>query len=305
MQDRKIKIIGYDSGWGCLNPGCADGPEALDINLLADRLRKAGVHVTDTEMLDLKKLGDRAAATEKTQTFPQVVDSLQRLYASVLTAQEQEILPLVIGGDHTSAMATWAAAAQDRADAFGLIWIDAHMDAHTPETAHQGKWGGWWHGMPLATLTGDGPSEFTALGAGARKIDPAHICLIGVRSFEPGEKDYVTRHGITVFDLEQVQEQGFAKLYAKALEIATNGTRGFGLSIDLDAFDPAFAPGVGTREENGLNPRDVLPIIQGTAAHPLFSGLEIVEYNPHNDIENRTAKLAQDIAISVFAKSSN
>ena len=66
----------------------------------------------------------------------------------------------VLGGDHSCAVGTWSGAANAlRGDGLlGLIWVDAHMDSHTPETSPTGN----FHGMPLACLLGHGDSALSA-----------------------------------------------------------------------------------------------------------------------------------------------
>ena len=92
-------------------------------------------------------------------------------------------LPCVIGGDHSCAGGTWTGVARTLQGELGLIWIDAHMDSHTPGTSHTGR----LHGMPLAWLLGQDDDALYGLSSGL--LEPQHVCLIGVRSYEPEEKE--------------------------------------------------------------------------------------------------------------------
>lgn len=295
------EVIGYDSGWGSADHGSADAPAALRKNLILDRFASAHIDIAWSGPLGLHNLADEEDIENKDDAFPHVVHANRRLHKKVSESIQNGRFPLVIGGDHSCAIGTWSAvtAALEAQQKFGLIWIDAHMDAHTPKTAHQGKWGGWWHGMPVACLMGKGEAELTHIGGEEIKLSGAHMSLIGVRSFEPGEQDFVKEHGIRVFGIEEVKDRGFSAVFQEALNRATRGTLGFGLSIDLDAFDPSEAPGTGSPETNGLFARDVLPALAAIAHSPLLRAAEIVEYNPHNDSGNKTLGLLENLLFSL------
>lgn len=75
---------------------------------------------------------------------------------------------MVVGGDHTCAIATWGAVRQTLPRPLGLVWIDAHMDSHTPETSQSGA----LHGMPLAVLLGQAAPELIGLDPTGPKVLP-------------------------------------------------------------------------------------------------------------------------------------
>lgn len=303
----KAEIIGYDSGWGCRDYLCEDGPYDLPADHILHRLRYLGVDAKWRGSLGLKFLGKHAVLNTKEKTLPLVLEGLKRLFNHVKLAIEKNSIPIVIGGDHASAIGTWSGTvnALHAEQNFGLIWLDAHLDAHTNETSKHGKWGGWWHGQPVSALTGKGLTELTSIGGAKAKISPKHISMIGIHSFEPEEEAFIKDHHIRIYSLDEVVRRGFKEVYAEALQRATDGTAGFGLTIDLDSFSAEAAPGVGTPEGPGLDPKEVLPIIKSVARHPLFKALEIAEFNPHKDINHKTRDLIGKIIESVFARPEN
>jgi len=306
MQEQflKAEIIGYDSGWGCRDYLTEDGPRSVPADRVLHQLRYLGVEAKWRGPLGLRFLGNHALLDTKEKTLPLLNEGLRRLFNHVKYAIENKTIPVVIGGDHTSAIGTWsgAIAALHAHQKFGLIWLDAHLDAHTHETSHRGKWGGWWHGQPVSALVGQGLPALKNLGGVTPKLSPQHISIIGVHSFEPEERAFVQRNNIRVYYLEEVIQRGFKTVYSEALHRATEGTAGFGLSVDLDCFDPEFAPGVGTPEKRGMNPAEILPIIRSAARHPAFKALEIAEFNPHKDKGQKTLLLLEKIIGSAFAK---
>lgn len=303
MQDaaksKTLDFILYDCGWGCRDYGCQDGPHDAKLDGLINTINGYSTIVTD---LQLRQLDDRSTYKTKQETFAHTVTSVQKLAHRTFIDTKNNVMPVIIGGDHSSAIGTWSGvvSALGMEQDFGLIWIDAHMDAHTPETSNQGKWGGWWHGMPVAAITGQGADEFTNLISPKQKIKPEHIVLIGIRSFEPGEEEYVRKNGIKCFMAEDIEQRGFQAIYDEAIEYIQNNCSGFGVSIDLDGFDPEDAPGVGTPEKNGVRAHDALAKFKGLGKYPDFHGLEIVEYNPHNASDGRTRVLIHDLIKSFF-----
>ncbi len=302
---QKVEIIGYDSGWGCGDYRCEDGPSGVSADQILHALHQAGVEAKWRGPLGIKFLDSHETLNTKEKTLSPMLEGLRRLFKNVKYVVENKRIPVVIGGDHASAIGTWSGvvAALGAPENLGLIWLDAHLDAHTEATSHQGKWGGWWHGQPVSALLGQGLVPLQNLGGPGAKISARHMSMIGTHSFEPAEADFVKQHGIRVYYLDEVRQRGFKAVYAEALQRATDGTVGFGLTIDLDGFDSEEAPGVGSPESAGLHAAEVLPIIKSVARHPLFKALEIAEFNPHKDKNNKTRRLLEKIIESAFATS--
>src|SRR5262249_12391204 len=235
---------------------------------------------------------------EGTGPLDAVAGACEKLAERVADTIQDRGLPVVLGGDHSCAIGTWKGAAQALAPngPVGLLWIDAHMDAHTPQTTPTGA----LHGMPLACLLGHGDPVVTALADDAR-IAPQHVCLIGVRSFESGEAALLKRLGVRVYFMREVVRRGLDAVMREALEIVQRGTAGFGVTIDLDALDPRDAPGVGTPVPGGLGVGELTATLTRLAHHPRLVGVEIVEYNPDRDRDAATAGLVTDILDALTA----
>ena len=208
--------------------------------------------------------------------------------------------PLVIGGDHSCAVGTWSGVSRavQSSGPLGLVWIDAHMDMHTPETTHSGA----INGMPLAALLGYGSSKLTGIAGDRRALEPRHVCLVGTRSFEPEEMVFAKRHGVRVIEMDEVARRGVADVLAEAHAIATKGTAGYGLSLDLDAFDPSEAPGVGTPAPGGIRAREFLDAWSSLTADPACRAIEFVEFNPHRDQAGKTARLLGTLVAAAVRK---
>lgn len=299
----KVEIIGFDSGWGCRDFRCEDGPAIARADQIQALFRDLGIEAKWRGPIGLKFIGDHADIKTKEDSLPYTLEAVRRLSDYVLFSVRDGYVPIVIGGDHSSAIGTWSGVTEATRSAgnFGLVWLDAHLDSHTYETSFQGKWGGWWHGQPVSAITGHGLAALREVGGPHRKIDPRHLTLIGPHSFEELERQFVEREKIHVDYLEDVQRRGFKACFEDALSRAMTGTDGFGLTIDLDAFQPDDSPGVGAAEDKGLAASEVLPAIKSIGRHPDFRGLEIAEFNPHQDKLNKTRQLIENIIESVFS----
>src|SRR5438094_6353868 len=277
---RQVELIGAAWGLGGPEPGCAEAPGALT-PLLTAELERAGVAVRGGPIL-------RPSATERRKQL--AVSKLCGLLASaVAESLRHGRLPCVLGGDHSCAGGTWTGVARATEGELGLVWVDAHMDAHTPRTSHTGR----LHGMPLAWLLGEDDDPLYGLATGV--IEPRHVALIGVRSFEPEEKVRLEHLGVRVVYMDEVRKRGIGPVLDEALAIATRGTAAFGVSIDLDVVTPDEAPGVGTPVPDGVAGAELARALEGIGSRADFAALELVEYSPRLDPSRRTARVAVDL----------
>jgi arginase len=220
------------------------------------------------------------------------------LASAVAEAMGRGQLPCVLGGDHSCAGGTWtgvARALHARGNGkLGLVWIDAHMDSHTPATSHTGR----LHGMPLAWLLGQHDDPLYGLSTGV--VEPGNVCVLGVRSFEPEEDERLKRLGVRVIMMEEVGRRGLDAALDAALEIACRGTAAFGISIDLDVVSPEDAPAVGTPVSGGLPGSELARSLERIGGRNSLAAVELVEYSPRLDADGRTAAIAIDLLAAVL-----
>ena len=224
---------------------------------------------------------------------------LERLAERVGEARERGQLPVVLGGDHSIALGTVSGMA--RGVPLGLLWVDAHADANTPETSPSGN----LHGMPVAAIFGRGPEALTRVGGfapGTARVAPERTALVGVRSVDPGEAELLRELGVRMYTMEEVDRRGIGPVVDEAVAVALDGIGTFHLSIDLDALDPSVAPGVGTPERGGLTYREAHTLMEAVAASGGLGSVEVAEVNPIRDIRNQTAELAVDLVSSALGK---
>jgi arginase len=269
-----IPYLGLASGLGGADSRCAEGPLVLS-KLLT--LGTGQIFIPESKILD--KYDHLALLNQR------LADAAYRL------ASEHPFF-LSLGGDHSSAIGTWSGVARAQKGEIGLLWIDAHMDAHTPETSESGN----IHGMPVAALLGYGDPRFTRLSP---RLNPRNVALIGIRSFESAEEALLKRLGVRIYYMQEVKERGFQAVLKEAEELVSLHTTGYGISFDLDGIDPTFVPAVGTPVPDGLDPKELLGGLSQLKKRPL--ALEIVEYIPSLDPQRQALSLIQKM-VHLFEK---
>lgn len=207
---------------------------------------------------------------------------------------------LVIGGDHSCAMGTWPGVLKALPDTedLGLIWIDAHMDAHTFETTPSGN----IHGMPVSALLGRADAHLSALYPADRFIKPENLIQIGIRSYEPEEYALLRDAGVRIVFADQITN--LAQTLQAAVEQLSRTCLMIGISLDLDFIDPVDAPGVETPEPGGVRAAELMAALRSINRNDKLCGLEISEYNPENDRDSKTLDLIRAIIEAFYADNS-
>jgi len=284
QHDRKhasVRLIGVASGIGAQDPGCEKGAWAIKHSHWMHRLAE----VTEWSDLIYPRDGlDRWAS---------LADLATRVGDEVVRTLEEGNFPVVLGGDHSCALGTWSGVARalNGRGPLGLLWIDAHMDSHIPETSASHA----IHGMPLAALLGRGQHALVSLAGREAILRPEHVCLLAVRSYEEAEAELLNRLEVRVISQAEVLRRGLDTCLAEALLRIGTGTAGFGVSLDLDAIDPIQAPGVGSPEPAGLDAQRLVAALAPALADQRLLALEIAEYNPEHDRSQRTLRLIVDL----------
>lgn len=275
---KAINLLGYASGIAGEHSTSGDGPLVLEKSLY---MAQAGLDLSWKAMIRVQ-----SEAQSKLAIVTELCDMLAKDVAALV---DQKQFFTVMGGDHSCAIGTWSGAshAKSHIGPIGLIWIDAHMDSHTPETSQTGN----FHGMPLACLLGHGEKSLTTLLNPSAKLKPEHVCLIGIRSYEAGEAALLDRLNIRIFYMDEVKSRGLSAVMKDAIRIATNNTCGYGVSIDIDSMDPSDAPGTGVAEHDGLSAAALCEALTQVAQDDRLIGTEIAEFDPSLDQDHKTEKL--------------
>ena len=211
---------------------------------------------------------------------------------------------LMVEGDHSSAIGTWSGVMDGlgKDHALGLIWLDAHMDAHTFETSPSGN----VHGMPLAALLGASDRRLSQLYPGKTYLKPQNLILIGLRSYEAKEKALLDALGVEYHTLDSLNApDALSKVLQHAVHALQQRCTRIGLSIDLDVMDPRDAPAVATPVRQGIRRAQLLSALNLAFRHTSLCGVEISEYVPSKDHDGRTLKLMASLVKTLYPSNEN
>jgi arginase len=277
------------------------GPSAVRVANLNSRLAALPCDVEDLGNVPVVQPESHPEGHASARYLPQIAEVCERLAALVEATMGRGVFPLVLGGDHSIAVGTVAGLSRHyraQNQKLGLIWVDAHADMNTPETSPSGN----VHGMPLACCAGMGPPELTEIFGYSPKVSPRNIAIVGLRDVDQTERGNVQRSGVRTFTMRQIDERGLRSVMDDAIGIASDGTAGFHVSLDMDSVDPHEAPGVGTPVRGGLTYREAHLAMETICDSGKMRAMEIVEVNPVIDESNRTAVLAVELVMSAMGK---
>ncbi|RXK49179.1 arginase [Halorientalis pallida] len=302
--DRNVRIIGVPMDLGADRRGVDMGPSAIRYAGLAESIEGLGVACSDWGDVHVPRpegsdpdAGAPASGTAKFLAETETVCT--RLAHEVADAVADGDFPLVLGGDHSIAIGTAGGVSRDAET--GIVWFDAHGDFNTPATTPSGN----VHGMGLAAILGKGPFADTDW-APAPNVAEENVALVGLRSVDAAERPNIRNSDVTAYTMTDIDARGVTEVVTEALDVATDGTDGVHVSLDLDWLDPTEAPGVGTPERGGVSYREAhaaMELISERAADPgRLASMELVEVNPILDRHNQTAELGVELAASALGK---
>jgi len=262
---RKVEAIGISIGNAGRKIGCGRAPYVF-LNTIRDRRIDAQI---------FNYIGGR---TE--------IDTMEKYFIKVATKISQVLsngsFPLALGGDHSCAIGTWSGVydhLKKENKELGLIWIDAHMDSHRPETSDTGN----IHGMPVAHLLGHGYDKLKKILNDEPKLKPENIVFFGIRSYEQPEEELLNELGVKVYYQKDLNSQNFEEQFLNEFSKLAKKTNGnVGISFDLDGLDPVMMDAVGTPVENGIQPDVFYEALSKINFDDLIC-FEVAEYNPMLD----------------------
>ena len=299
--NKTVAILGVPLGYGASMAGVDMGPAALRVARLQQRIERLGYPVRDLGDMRLERPQTIPHAGEKLHYVREISIACEQLAVEVEAILQADELPLVLGGDHSIAIGSFAGAAsyfKQREETLGLIWFDAHADINTPETTPSGN----IHGMPLAALLGYGAPELTNVAGFAPKLDPSLCVHVGARDIDVSERELITKTGVRFFTMRDIDERGMSACMDDAIKIASRGSAGYAVTFDVDALDPGDAPGSGTLVRGGLTYREAHLGMEKIAEAGGMRYLEVVEINTALDVNNKTAELGVELILSALGK---
>ena len=241
-----------------------------------------------------------------------VLQQCERVCNYVSSTLENEYFPIVLSGDHSSALGVISGIKKAYPQKkLGVVWIDAHADLHSPYTSPSGN----IHGMPLAaamqidnkacavnevsSTTVESWNELKNIGLSQPKFSSDHLVFFGLRDFESAEQHIIDQNRILHYKVEEIRSSGLVNCVEKAIQKLEEVDMIF-LSFDVDSLDcDQISYGTGTPVKSGFSSDEVLAIIELFLSTKKVVCLEVAEINPL--LDNKGNKMAET-AFDVLAK---
>ncbi len=267
FDDIDIALVGVPFDLAVTNrPGTRFGPQQVrELSVLAAGPKHHVSGIIPAAIARFADCGDVPIAS--TYDLDKATQEIEAFFHTVIDAG---VMPLSIGGDHSISYPILKAVGRDAP--VGMIHIDAHADTGGPFNGSRFHHGGPFRNAALAGV-----------------LDPERTVQIGIRGRAEPHWDFSYDSGMRVIHIEEVYEMGIDAVLAEARSIVGDGPTY--VSFDIDSIDPAFAPGTGTPEVGGLQPRDVQKLLRGLQGLNLVGG-DVVEVSPPFDQTGNTALVA-------------
>lgn len=271
VDELDVSVLGVPwDGSVSFRPGARFGPRAARE---ASALMRAYSPEADVRPFDELKVADAGDVSVVPHDYAATAANIEEHVSRAIARGGRTVC---VGGDHSIALPILRAMAKKHGPV-GLVHLDAHADTYPA------AWGNeYHHGTPFRKAVEEG------------LIDPARVIQIGLRGGLAGSYDYAfpKEKGFRMVFLDEIMDRGAAAVGPAIHEVAKGKVY---LSMDVDALDPAFAPGTGTPVPGGLTSREALRIIRACKGLDIV-GADVVELSPPYDVQQITAILAAQMA---------
>jgi arginase len=288
----KIKLIKNRSDIGAGTRGSDMGVDAIEVAAI----NSGNDYFTRFDFVDLETDNESVYNKVKAKFAKRihfVLEQCRRVSDAVASSLKEDCFPIVLSGDHSSALGTISgikAAFPDKR--LGVVWIDAHADLHSPYTTPSGN----VHGMPLAAALGfdnkeDAVNELSSetmntwndlknVGVAIPKLLASDLIFFGVRDTEIAENNLIDRHNIRNYTVAEYRYREPENCLKEAIAQLDHCDMIY-ISFDVDSLDcDLVSKGTGTPVSKGFDPEEVKVIIKALMDTGKVYCLEVTEVNP-------------------------
>lgn len=268
-------FLGIEYGRGCLRTAIPDGP-ALGPTTIKKFFPNHKWSLITPAPFDAEKC--------KNDRFGENFEIQKQIYTH--TPDKKHIM---IGGDHSVNYGHFVAIRDKIQNSeLCLVYVDAHLDIHTPESA-KAQASGAPHGTNVRALLGTGDKRWLSLQQHTPALRPENLFYLGTRSYEPAEIEFVHKNNIYIKTADMLATESGLNSAINEIRKKINN-RPFVLSLDFDVIDPTYFRDVLVPAPNGITVAAAEQIIN---AFRDAYGFEFVEYAPTGD--PRSAEIAKKL----------
>lgn len=290
-------LLGVPLDLGAENLGVDMGASAFRYQHISQKLQTADIAVTDGGDIFCNHRSQVSVGSPRLRHLEEIVrvseETADRTEAIIRNNEKA----IILGGDHSVCLGAVAGASIALKGNLGLIYFDAHGDMNTDKTTLTGN----IHGMHLASLMGFGAPELAQVHGTQVKVSKEHLLHIGGSDFDAAELELIKREKLRTFTMFDLLSSNLGTLWPMIDKLQTR-VDNIWISLDLDAIDAIYAPGAGMPNQKGLSYREITAIAEYIGQHCNVVGIDVVEYNPLQDIERKTAELATELIATFFGK---
>lgn len=290
-------LIGVPLDLGAENLGVDIGPEAFRHQQIISKLEHAGFDINDAGNVSVRERKELNVGDPRLRYLDEIVrvnTEVARLTQQAIAGHKKVI---GLGGDHSINLGFVSGASVALQGQIGMIYLDAHGDMNTAETTLSGN----IHGEHLAALMGFGAPELVNVYGKQTKLPKENLLHIGGSDFDQAELDLIKRENLQTFTLFDLLSNSLAPLL-KMIDDLASRVPNIWISMDLDAIDRVYAPGAGMPNAKGLTYREITTIAEYIGQHCNVVGIDVVEYNPLQDEQNKTAELGIELIAKFLGK---
>ena len=287
---KEVQIIGMPMKYGCFVEGADKSYEYLKDTF--DKVFNASSKVIDTTIENIEEHKN----DKKLKYVEPVMEISKRLYNEVYDSLNNNKLPIIVGGDHSTCIGSISASLDYYKGDVSVIYIDKHADIHTEKTSPSGN----LHGIPLSVCIGRCDERFNI---GEYKLDTSNLYFVGLSNYEIEEIDYIHEKDIyrrMSFEVEEVKVDKIVKEILSKIK-----TKYVHISFDLDVLKTSefSAVNVGVeniyQDESGLTLNQVKKLLKLLLGNLNVCSMDIVEYNPLLDKDEKCKNKIEEILMEI------
>ncbi|HSH17955.1 MAG TPA: arginase [Candidatus Saccharimonadales bacterium] len=286
----KASLIGVPLDLGAENLGVDIGPNAFRYQNLIRKLATADLEVHDLGNITVGERKKIDIGNPRLKYAAEIIRVNEELARKTEDAIRDGCKAIVLGGDHSLTLGTVSGASAAVEGNIGVIYFDAHGDMNTDETTLSGN----IHGMHLASLMGFGSKELAHAYNDTVKLPKQNLLHIGGSDFDPAELELIEQENLQAFTLFDLLRSNLSPLLDMIDALAAR-VPNIWISLDLDCIDRIYAPGAGMPNPKGLTYREIATIAEYIGKKCNVVGVDVVEYNPLQDEQNKTAELGIEL----------
>jgi agmatinase len=204
-----------------------------------------------------------------------LVETLGRVKSVCSELLDAKKTPVMVGGEHSITKAAADALPEDTC----LVSFDAHLDLRDE-------------------FLGEKLSHATFMRRVSERLGSDHLMEIGIRAFSKSELDFTRKSGVTIITPQDLRKEGLQKTAQRIKGFLSRFSHSY-VTVDIDVLDPAFAPGVGNPEPDGLSTDELLTLVEATMEKNTV-GFDLVEVSPQLD-SGQTAAVGAKVIFEAIA----